>query len=66
MRRAIFVRNNARENTGLCGPEVASRARTDLTKVVNDELTKYFRGEAGIGDATTKAVQAGNVALTQA
>jgi len=44
----------------------ANNRYTDLTKVVNDELTKYFRGEAGIGDATTKAVQAGNVALTQA
>ena len=37
----------------------------DLTKAVNDELTPYFKQEASLADATTKAVQTGNAILSQ-
>jgi ABC-type glycerol-3-phosphate transport system substrate-binding protein len=43
----------------------ANNRYTDLVKVVNDELTPYFRGTAGLADATSKAVQAGNAVLSQ-
>ena len=37
----------------------------DTTKAVNDELTKYFKNEASLADATSQAVAAGNAVLGQ-
>jgi multiple sugar transport system substrate-binding protein len=36
----------------------------DLTKAINDELTPYFKQQASLADATTKAVQSGNAILS--
>jgi ABC-type glycerol-3-phosphate transport system substrate-binding protein len=44
----------------------ANHRYTELIKVVNDELTPYFKGEAGLAEATSKAVQTGNAVLAQA
>lgn len=43
----------------------ANHRYADTTKAVNDELTKYFKNEAGLGDATSKAAAAGNAVLAQ-
>jgi multiple sugar transport system substrate-binding protein len=43
----------------------ANFQRTDLLKAVNDELAAYWKGEASLADATSKAVQAGNTVLSQ-
>ncbi|MGH2351651.1 MAG: extracellular solute-binding protein [Chloroflexota bacterium] len=38
---------------------------TDLLKAVNDELTVFFKGQASVTEAISKATQAGNVVLGQ-
>jgi multiple sugar transport system substrate-binding protein len=43
----------------------ANFRRTALLKAVNDELAVYWKGQTSVGDATTKAVQAGNAILSQ-
>jgi hypothetical protein len=42
----------------------ANNRYADATKAVNDELTKYFKNEAGLADATSQAAAAANVVLS--
>ncbi len=41
----------------------ANHRYTELVQVVNEELQRYFRGEAGLDEATTRAVQQANAVL---
>lgn len=43
----------------------ANNRRTDLLKVVNDELANFWKGQASVADATAKAVQGANAILAQ-
>lgn len=43
----------------------ANNRYADVTKAVNDELTRYMKQEAGLADATAKAAAAGNAVLGQ-
>jgi multiple sugar transport system substrate-binding protein len=41
----------------------ANNRRLDFIKAVDDNLARYFKGEAGLAEATTKATQDANVVL---
>ena len=41
----------------------ANNRRLDFIKAVDDNLARYFKGEAGLAEATTKATQDANAAL---
>ena len=43
----------------------ANYKRTDWLKAVNDELANFWKSNASVADATTKAVAAGNAVLSQ-
>lgn len=38
---------------------------TDLLTAINAEMTKYFKGQTGLAEATSASVQAGNVIMSQ-
>jgi hypothetical protein len=42
----------------------ANLRRAELLAAVNTELTAFYQGRAGVAEATTKAVQAGNAILS--
>ncbi len=41
----------------------ANRQRPELIRVVNEELAELYRGNAGVAEATGKAVQRANAVL---
>jgi hypothetical protein len=43
----------------------ANFKRTELLKAVGDQLEPFWRGQASVTEATTRAVQAGNAVLSQ-
>jgi ABC-type glycerol-3-phosphate transport system substrate-binding protein len=43
----------------------ANYRRTELLKVVGEQLEPFWRGRASVAEATSKAVQAGNAVLSQ-
>jgi hypothetical protein len=43
----------------------ANHRYPEVVKAVNEQLTPFFAGATGLVEATAKAVQAGNVILSQ-